>query len=207
MHITTLAQLRALYAAPKERAVNKQLASLDVHCQHFIALSPFVVVASSAAVGDMDASPRGGAPGFTRCVDEKSLLLPDAPGNNRLDSLEIIVATARVGLLFMVPAVDETPRVNGRGCRRPCRCALLIRRASARLERAYPAAAAGRDGHQFPPGRRSGSHGRGGGTARRQPSAPGDTGKTSGLCPAQSPFTRGAQPFRGIAPSPSCRHG
>ena len=114
MHITTLTQLRALYAAPKERAVKKQLASLDVHCQRFIALSPFVVVASSAEVGDMDASPRGGAPGFIRCVDEKTLLLPDAPGNNRLDSLENIVATGRVGLLFMVPGVDETLRVNGR---------------------------------------------------------------------------------------------
>jgi PPOX class probable FMN-dependent enzyme len=114
MHITDLAQLRALYAAPKERAVKKQLSSLDVHCQHFIALSPFVVVASCAAAGDLDASPRGGAPGFIQCVDAKTLLLPDAPGNNRLDSLENIVATGRVGLLFMVPGVDETLRVNGR---------------------------------------------------------------------------------------------
>ena len=114
MHITDLAQLRALYAAPKERAVKKQLSSLDAHCQHFIALSPFVVVASSAAAGDMDASPRGGAPGFVQCVDATTLLLPDAPGNNRLDSLENIVATGRVGLLFMVPGVDETLRVNGR---------------------------------------------------------------------------------------------
>ena len=113
MQITTLTQLRALYAAPKERAVKKQLASLDVHCQHFIGLSPFVVVATGAAAGDMDASPRGGAPGFVQCVDAHTLLLPDAPGNNRLDSLENIVATGRVGLLFMVPGVDETLRVNG----------------------------------------------------------------------------------------------
>ena len=114
MHITDLAQLRALYAAPKERAVKKQLSSLDVHCQRFIALSPFVVVASNAVAGDLDASPRGGAPGFIQCVDANTLLLPDAPGNNRLDSLENIVATGRVGLLFMVPGVDETLRVNGR---------------------------------------------------------------------------------------------
>ncbi len=114
MHITDLAQLRARYAAPKERAVKKQLASLDVHCQRFIALSPFVVVATGAEAGDMDASPRGGTPGFVKCVDAHTLLLPDAPGNNRLDSLENIVATGRVGLLFMVPGVDETLRVNGR---------------------------------------------------------------------------------------------
>ena len=113
MHITDLAQLRALYAAPKERAVKKQLASLDAHCQHFITLSPFVVLASAAAAGDMDASPRGGAAGFVKCVDRHTLLLPDAPGNNRLDSLENIVATGRVGLLFLVPGVDETLRVNG----------------------------------------------------------------------------------------------
>ena len=114
MHITTQTQLRALYAAPKERAVKKQLTSLDAHCQRFISLSPFVVVATGAAAGDMDNSPRGGAPGFVQCVDAHTLLLPDAPGNNRLDSLENIVATGRVGLLFMVPGVDETLRVNGR---------------------------------------------------------------------------------------------
>lgn len=114
MHITTQTQLRALYAAPKERAVKKQLAQLDSHCQRFIALSPYVVMATGAAAGDMDASPRGGAPGFVQCVDAHTLLLPDAPGNNRLDSLENIVATGRVGLLFMVPGVEETLRVNGR---------------------------------------------------------------------------------------------
>lgn len=114
MQITDLTQLRALYAAPQARAVKKQLASLDLHCQRFIALSPFVVLATGAAAGDMDASPRGGSPGFAQCVDAHTLLLPDAPGNNRLDSLENIVATGRVGLLFMVPGVDETLRVNGR---------------------------------------------------------------------------------------------
>jgi PPOX class probable FMN-dependent enzyme len=114
MHITDLRQLRALYAAPKERAVKKQLAQLDLHCQRFIALSPFVVLATGGAAGEMDASPRGGAPGFVQCLDAHTLLLPDAPGNNRLDTLENIVATGRIGLLFLVPGVDETLRVNGR---------------------------------------------------------------------------------------------
>jgi PPOX class probable FMN-dependent enzyme len=112
--ITTLEALRALYAAPKERAVRKQLSALDVHCQRFIGLSPFVVLATAGAAGSLDASPRGGAPGFVQCLDAHTLLIPDAPGNNRLDTLENIVATGHLGLLFLVPGVDETLRVNGR---------------------------------------------------------------------------------------------
>ena len=113
-HITSLQDLRALYAAPKERAVKKQLSALDRHCLRFIALSPFVVVATAGADGAQDASPRGGAPGFVHCPDAHTLLIPDAPGNNRLDTLENIVATGQVGLLSLVPGVDETLRVNGR---------------------------------------------------------------------------------------------
>lgn len=111
--IDTLAALRALYAAPAERAVRKQLALLDPHCRRFIALSPFVVLASSNAAGALDASPRGGAPGFIQALDEHTLLIPDAPGNNRLDSLENVLGNPQVGLLFMIPGVDETLRVNG----------------------------------------------------------------------------------------------
>ena len=111
--LTTLESLRALYPAPKERAVRKQLDHLDVHCRRFIELSPFVVLASSGADGAMDASPRGGAPGFVKAPDAHTLLIPDAPGNHRLDTLENIVATGRLGLLFMIPGVDETLRVNG----------------------------------------------------------------------------------------------
>ena len=114
MNITDTAALRALYAAPKERAIKKQLAALDVHCRRFIDLAPFVVVATSGATGALDASPRGGAPGFVQVLDEHTLLIPDAPGNNRLDSLENIVAHGGIGLLFLVPGVDETLRVNGR---------------------------------------------------------------------------------------------
>ncbi len=113
MNIDRVDQLRTLYPMPKERALRKQLAALDVHCRRFIGLSPFVVVASTDRSGGMDASPRGGAPGFVRVDDDRTLLIPDAPGNNRLDTLENIVATGRIGLLFMVPGVDETLRVNG----------------------------------------------------------------------------------------------
>jgi hypothetical protein len=111
--IDSIDALRRLYAAPGERAVRKQLAALDAHCRHFVARSPFVVIASVGANGLPDASPRGGAPGFVRVADDGSLLVPDAPGNNRLDTLENIVATGRAGLLFFVPGVDETLRVNG----------------------------------------------------------------------------------------------
>ena len=113
MNIDTIEQLRALYPAPKERAVRKQLSALDKHCRKFIELSPFVVVASCSAAQGMDASPRGGTPGFVRTLDERTLLLPDAPGNNRLDTLENIIGTGKIGLFFMVPGVDETLRVNG----------------------------------------------------------------------------------------------
>jgi len=113
MNIDTVAELRTLYAAPKERALKKQLAALDPHCRSFIALSPFITVASCSADGAMDSSPRGGAPGFVKAIDEHTLLIPDAPGNNRLDTLENIVATGKVGLLFLIPSVDETLRING----------------------------------------------------------------------------------------------
>jgi PPOX class probable FMN-dependent enzyme len=113
MTIDSLDQLRTLYPAAKERSVKKQLPALDVHCRRFIELSPFVVLASGGSAGAMDASPRGGPPGFVKVRDDKTLLIPDAPGNNRLDTLENIIGTGKLGLFFMVPGVDETLRVNG----------------------------------------------------------------------------------------------
>ena len=113
MTITTLEALRALYAPARERSVQKEIPQLDAHCAHVIALSPFVVVASAGTDGAMDASPRGGERGFVKVLDAGTLLIPDSPGNNRLDTLENIVHTGRVGLLFLVPGVDETLRVNG----------------------------------------------------------------------------------------------
>ena len=112
--ITTLAQLRSIYAQPAERAVRKQLTHLDVHCQRFIALSPLCVLATGGVdAGLLDASPRGGPPGFVKVLDGVHLLLPDAGGNNRLDSISNLLDDPRVGLLFLVPGVDETLRVNG----------------------------------------------------------------------------------------------
>ena len=113
MHITTLTALRALYGPTRERSLKKEIPALDAHAVQFIGLSPFVVLASSDAHGHMDASPRGGDPGFVKVLDTQTLLLPDAPGNNRLDTLENIISSGRLGTLFMVPGFDETLRVNG----------------------------------------------------------------------------------------------
>lgn len=113
MKIETLEQLRTLYAEPKERAVKKQLASLDRHCKRYISLSPFVVLSSMGGDEVLDASPRGGSPGFVKVIDDNTLLIPDSPGNNRLDTLENIIHMGRLGLLFLIPGVDETLRVNG----------------------------------------------------------------------------------------------
>lgn len=104
--------LRALYAPVGERSAAKALAQLDVHAMRFISLSPFVVLATGGVDG-MDASPRGGEPGFVKVLDAHTLLIPDSPGNNRLDSLQNIIHTPQIGLLFMVPGVDETLRING----------------------------------------------------------------------------------------------
>ncbi|MCA0214485.1 MAG: pyridoxamine 5'-phosphate oxidase family protein [Proteobacteria bacterium] len=110
--LTTPEALRALYEPVRERSAAKELPALDIHATRFIGLSPFVVVATGGVDG-MDASPRGGAPGFVKVVDAHTLLVPDSPGNNRLDTLQNILHTPQVGLLFMVPGVDETLRVNG----------------------------------------------------------------------------------------------
>lgn len=111
--ITSLEQLRALYAEPTERAIKKQLAKLDRHCRSFIALSPYLVVCTSDVDGNLDASPRGGTPGFCKVADDSMVLMPDRPGNNRLDSFSNIIGTGRIGMLFFVPGVDEMLRVNG----------------------------------------------------------------------------------------------
>ena len=111
--IQTIEQLRGLYAPAKERAVKKQLSALDVHCQRFIELSPFVVLSSIGLDQMLDASPRGGAPGFVKSLDAHTLLIPDSPGNNRLDTLENIIHTGKLGMLFLIPGMDETLRVNG----------------------------------------------------------------------------------------------
>jgi PPOX class probable FMN-dependent enzyme len=112
--IDSLQELRRIYPDPKPRALAKQLDRLDSHCRRFIERSPFLVLATVGKDGRVDASPRGGAPGFVQVVDEVTLQLPDAFGNNRLDSYSNIVQTGRCGTIFFLPGMDETLRINGR---------------------------------------------------------------------------------------------
>ena len=112
--IETIEQLREIYPQAVGRAVQKELALLEQHSRRFIQLSPMLIISSSSPDGQQDASPRGGEPGFVTIVDNSTLLIPDSAGNNRLDTLENIVQTGRIGLLFLVPGVDETLRINGR---------------------------------------------------------------------------------------------
>lgn len=111
--ITEAAGLREHYGTVHPLAVRKVLSRLDAHCRAFIGLSPFAVLATTDGQGGVDASPRGDAPGFVMVIDDTHLLLPDRPGNNRVDSYGNIVAHPGIGLLFFVPGVNETLRVNG----------------------------------------------------------------------------------------------
>lgn len=111
--IDDIKDLRSLYAEPGIRAQRKQLSALDSHCRKFISLSPFLVMATAGANGMPDASPRGGEPGFVHVASDTELHIPDARGNNRLDSMANIIESGSTGLLFMIPGVDETLRING----------------------------------------------------------------------------------------------
>jgi PPOX class probable FMN-dependent enzyme len=104
-------ELAALYPPALERSVRKQMDHLDEHCRAFIAASPFMIMGTQS--GAADNSPRGDVPGFVKVADDHTLLIPDRRGNNRLDSLRNLVKNPAVGLLFLIPGVNESFRVNG----------------------------------------------------------------------------------------------
>lgn len=109
------ADLDRLYAAPKPATQAKVIDHIEKHARRFIALSPFCVIGTCGPDGRQDVSPRGGAAGFVRVVDDKTLMLPDRPGNNLLDSLRNLTAgSGEVAMLFLIPGFDETLRINGR---------------------------------------------------------------------------------------------
>ena len=114
--IDTVEALRALYGTPGERAVAKEQAKLDEHTRAFIACSPFLVMGTAGADGRCDVSPKGDAPGFVLVLDEQRLLIPDRPGNRRLDGMSNLLHNSHIGLIFLVPGMEETLRVNGRAC-------------------------------------------------------------------------------------------
>jgi hypothetical protein len=111
--ITTLEALEALYDKPHGPAIVKEIDRINPHYRKFIETAPFFALATSGPDG-LDCSPRGDEPGFVRVADEKTLLIPDRRGNNRLDSLRNIVSDPRVALLFLIPGIGETIRVIGR---------------------------------------------------------------------------------------------
>jgi PPOX class probable FMN-dependent enzyme len=107
------AALRALFPATHALAVQKSQDHLDRHAADFIARAPFLCIGTQAADGRADVSPRGDPCGFVKVLDAKTLLIPDRPGNNRLDTQSNILGNPSVGLLFMIPGFDDTLRVNG----------------------------------------------------------------------------------------------
>ena len=110
--VTTTEALEALYGAPVQRSLSKEIDHVSEHYRAFIEKAPFVVVATSGPEG-LDCSPRGDPPGFVRVHDSKTILIPDRRGNNRLDTLRNIVRDPRISLLFLIPGIGETMRVNG----------------------------------------------------------------------------------------------
>ena len=114
--IESVADLRALYDEPIATALRKDVGRLDEMCRRLIAASPMVIIGSVDQQGRGDVSPRGGKPGFVAVLDERHLAIPDATGNRRLDTLGNVVASGRLGLLFLIPGRDTTLRVSGRAC-------------------------------------------------------------------------------------------
>lgn len=115
LDISTREQLEKYYGQPRGHLSRKELPKLNQHSKHFISLSPFLVLSTSAAGdGPADASPRGDAPGFVRVLDDTTIAIPDRPGNRRTDSFHNVMENPEVGLLFMVPGMNEIMRINGR---------------------------------------------------------------------------------------------
>ena len=114
--VTTESELRAIIGVPGARSVQKERPALDPHCRAFIACSPFLLMATASRDGRCDVSPKGDAPGFVLVLDDHRLVIPDRPGNKRLDGLMNLIANPHVGLIFFVPGREETLRINGRAC-------------------------------------------------------------------------------------------
>lgn len=111
--VTSIEQLEAIYGDPVPRSLAKEIEHISDHYRAFIEKAPFVTVATAGPEG-LDCSPRGDPPGFVRVVDEKTVMMPDRRGNNRIDSMRNLVRDPRISLLFLIPGVNETLRINGR---------------------------------------------------------------------------------------------
>ena len=111
--VRTEQELRSQFAATHDIAIKKCLDHIDEHARAFVERSPFLCIGTQSADGAADVSPRGDPRGFVKILDHKTLLIPDRPGNNRLDTLSNILTNRKVGLLFLVPGFDDTMRING----------------------------------------------------------------------------------------------
>jgi uncharacterized protein len=111
--ITTVAELEAIYGSANPRSLQKEIPQLNADYRAFVEAAPMIMVATAGPEG-LDCSPKGDAPGFVQILDDKTLAIPDRPGNNRIDNLRNIIADPRISLLFIIPGVGETLRVNGR---------------------------------------------------------------------------------------------
>ena len=111
--VSNIEQLRSIYNYSKGRAALKVINSLEKHSKNFINLSPFVVISSKGKNGHADVSPRGDSVGFVKIQDDKTIIIPDRSGNNRLDTLENIIFDPSVGTLFFIPGINTVLRING----------------------------------------------------------------------------------------------
>lgn len=112
-YVTTREELRSRYKEAMDIALRKELRFLDPHSRNFIAHSPFVLIGTCDDKGNADVTPKGDKPGFVKVLDDITLAIPDRPGNNRLDTLENLLVNPAIGLLFLIPGMNETLRVNG----------------------------------------------------------------------------------------------
>jgi PPOX class probable FMN-dependent enzyme len=112
--VTSEGELREVLGRPGERALLKEQTRLDEHFRAFIAASPFLILGTANATGQVDCSPKGDEPGFVKVLDETHLAVPDRIGNNRLDGMRNILDNGHVGLIFLIPGREDTLRVNGR---------------------------------------------------------------------------------------------
>jgi PPOX class probable FMN-dependent enzyme len=110
--VTSLDTLNTIYKKPKEMVLTKVTDHITAPGRSFIAASPFIMLATVSDDG-VDCSPKGDAPGFVQLLDDRTLLIPDRPGNNRIDGMKNIIANPKVGIIFMVPGANDTYRVNG----------------------------------------------------------------------------------------------
>ena len=112
--VSDTAQLVRIVGEPKPEIATKEMPALDVHCRHFISLYPFLCISTADAAGNQDVSPRGDPPGFVRVLDDRTILIPDRKGNRRVDTMRNILENPNVGLLLMLPGVEEVVRINGK---------------------------------------------------------------------------------------------